>query len=885
MGSRRMDAGGSGVDRDSPLRFTFDGSDYTGLAGDTLASALLANGVDVVCASPIQGRPRGVVSAGVEEAGALVEVSAPWLDPIVPATAVELVDGLVAVGRPGVGVLPPDDTGARVADHRHLHVETLVVGGGIAGLRAARGAAGRVLVVDERHHLGGISPWSTKIEDLTTELIGRDDTALMTRATALGVYDDGYVVIYERARPVSRVHHVRAARVVLATGAHERPIAFADNDRPGIMLASAARTYVERFGVLPGERAIVFSNGSSGLGSALALHEAGVRIVAVLDVGPPSRADRERLHEAGIDVRDGWTVSGTRGDPRVSAVHAVGPDGQVETFDADLLLVAGGWNPAVQLWRGINGGLRYDDATACFMPDGARPPWLEITGAAAGEGIDPVVPYWYTPAEDLSHHYVDLQRDSTVADVLAATERRLRSTEHVKRETYIGTAIDQGRTSGVLTAAIVNGVLDAGPGAQGPTNARPPYTPVPFSVLAGLDRGPKLLDPIRTTPIHSWHQERDAPLENVGQWKRPWYFPIGDEDLPAAVHRECLAVRNQVGVMDASTLGKIEIVGPDAARFLDRVYTNRMSTLREGSIRYGLMLGLDGMVFDDGVVMRLAEDRFLATTTTGGAARVLDHLEEWLQTEWPDLRAYCTSVTEQWSTIAMNGPASRRVLEALGTSFPVDAASFPFMTWREGEVAGTTARVARVSFSGELAYEISVPGWFALSMWEAVMDAGAAQGITPYGTESMHVLRAEKGFVIVGQDTDGTVTPHDLGMSWIVRKDDSDFIGKRSLQRSDSVRPDRKQLVGLLPVEPDQLLPEGAQLVERDTGVIPMAMVGHVTSSYASPILGRTIALAMVESGRARHGQMLYAPLLGATISAEVTDPIFYDAEGARRDG
>jgi sarcosine oxidase subunit alpha len=297
------------------------------------------------------------------------------------------------------------------------------------------------------------------------------------------------------------------------------------------------------------------------------------------------------------------------------------------------------------------------------------------------------------------------------------------------------------------------------------------------------------------------------------------------------------------------------------------------------------MLGLDGMVFDDGVVMRLAEDRFLATTTTGGAARVLDHLEEWLQTEWPDLRAYCTSVTEQWSTIAMNGPASRRVLEALGTSFPVDAASFPFMTWREGEVAGTTARVARVSFSGELAYEISVPGWFALSMWEAVRDAGAAQGITPYGTESMHVLRAEKGFVIVGQDTDGTVTPHDLGMSWIVRKDDSDFIGKRSLQRSDSVRPDRKQLVGLLPVEPDQLLPEGAQLVERDTGVIPMAMVGHVTSSYASPILGRTIALAMVESGRARHGQMLYAPLLGATISAEVTDPIFYDAEGARRDG
>ncbi|MEA2579392.1 MAG: sarcosine oxidase, subunit alpha [Actinomycetota bacterium] len=880
-----MDVGGSGVDRDSSLGFTFDGTDYLGLAGDTLASALLANGVDVVGASPILGRPRGVVSAGVEEAGAMVEVGAPWLDPIVPATAVELVDGLVAMGRPGVGVLPADATGAQAADHRHLHVETLVVGGGIAGLRAAREATGRVLVVDERHHVGGISPWSTEIEDLTAELVTRDETALITRATALGVYDDGYVVIYERAQPVARVHHVRAARVVLATGAHERPIAFADNDRPGVMLASAARTYVEWFGVRPGNRAVVFSNGRSGLESAMALHEAGVEIAVVLDVGPASQPHRDRLREAGVEVREGWAVAGTEGESRLSAVHVAGPGGESETFDADLLLVAGGWNPAVQLWRGINGGLRYDDATACFVPDGAGPPWLEITGAAAGEGIDPVTPYWYAPAEDLSHHYVDLQRDSTVADVLAATDRRLRSTEHVKRETYIGTAIDQGRTSGVLTAAIVNGAQGAGPGAQGPTNARPPYTPVPFSVLAGLDRGPKLLDPIRTTPIHRWHQERDAPFENVGQWKRPWYFPLGNEDLPAAVHRECLAVRNEVGVMDASTLGKIEIVGPDAARFLDRVYTDRMSTLSVGSIRYGLMLGLDGMVFDDGVVMRLAENRFLATTTTGGAARVLDHMEEWLQTEWPDLRAHCTSVTEQWSTIAMNGPASRRVLEALGTSFPVDAPSFPFMTWREGEVAGIAARVARVSFSGELAYEINVPGWYGVSTWEALMDAGAAHGITPYGTESMHVLRAEKGFVIVGQDTDGTVTPHDLGMSWLVRKDDSDFIGKRSLRRSDTIRPDRKQLVGLLPVEPDQLLPEGAQLVERDTGVIPMAMVGHVTSSYASPILGRTIALAMVESGRARHGQMLHAPLLGATIAAEVTAPIFYDAEGARRDG
>jgi sarcosine oxidase subunit alpha len=454
----------------------------------------------------------------------------------------------------------------------------------------------------------------------------------------------------------------------------------------------------------------------------------------------------------------------------------------------------------------------------------------------------------------------------------------------VKRATYIGTAVDQGRTSGVLTAELVNTALGWDPGAQGPTNTRPPYTPVSYGALAGPYRG-DLLDPIRLTPIHASHVERGVVFENVGQWKRPWYFPRGGEPIDEAVARECLAVRNAVGAMDASTLGKIEVVGPDAPIFLDRMYTNRMSNLKPGSIRYGLICGLDGMVFDDGVAMRLAEDRYLVTTTTGGAARVLDHFEEWLQTEWTDLRVFCTSVTEQWAVVALNGPRAREVLAAVGTDVDLSKETFPHMSFRDGTVADIPARLARVSFSGELAFEIHVAGRDGPAVWEAVMAAGEPFAIAPYGTEAMHVLRAEKGYVIVGQDTDGTVTPFDLGMDWIVNPSKGDFIGRRSFSRPDTARPDRKQLVGLLPDAPEVLLPEGVQLVLQDTAAIPMVMAGHVTSSYRSAALGRTFALAMLKGGHAMHGQTVYAPMQQGTVAATVTLPAFYDPEGTRRDG
>ena len=849
MTSRRLPEGGSWIDRSKPLAFRFDGVEYEGFEGDTLASALLANGVIGGFRSPILGRPRGIMTAGPEEPNAFVEVSEPWFDPIVAATMVELVDGLVAEPRAGIGRLPTAGVPSRRTEHRHRHVETLVIGGGPSGRAAASAAAGRgdrVILVDERH----------RVDDPP------DGVTVLPRTTALGVYDDGYVVAHGRSPEIDRLWHIRAGHVVLATGATERPIAFAGNDRPGVMLAHAAAAYVKSFGVLPGTEVRIFTWTEGGIDPALVLGPAGAMVDTI---GSPGAGHVDGTW--GSDHLEGVILSDALGDRRTETV--------------DLLGVCGGWNPNLSLWRAIGGRVRFDPWRSCFVVADDGPDWLEVVGRAAGDGLQQGSSIWFVKSEDYSEYFVDLQRDQTVADIAAALDAGLTSVEHVKRATYIGTAIDQGRTSGVLTAAIVNQLLGAGPDAQGPTSARPPAVPVPYATIAGSDRG-DLLDPIRRTRIHPWHEEHGAVFEDVGQWKRPRYFPRDGEDMDSAVARECLAVRNAAGVLDASTLGKIEVIGPDAAAFLDRMYTNRMSTLAVGSIRYGFMLGLDGMVADDGVAMRLAEDRFFVTTTTGNAAMVLDRFEEWLQTEWPELRVYCTSVTEQWADVAIAGPKARDILGALGTDLDLSADAFPFMTFRDGTVAGIAARVARVSFTGELSYEILVDGRQAIGLWEAVLAAGGSIGITSYGTEAMHVLRAEKGFVIVGQDTDGTVTPDDLGMGWIVRKDDSDFIGRRSLRRSDTSRPDRKQLVGLLS---DDLLPEGAQIVEDDTGRSPMAMIGHVTSSYRSPILDRPIALAMVERGRERHGQTVFAPLPDRTIAAEIVSPVFYDPQGARHDG
>jgi sarcosine oxidase subunit alpha len=887
---------GGAIDRSKPLNFTFDGADYVGYKGDTLASALLANDVRVVARSVALGRPRGIVSAGSEEPSAVLQIEAPFPEPMMSAPLVELFDGLVASSLDGQGRLAHRPDPARY-DSVNAHCETLVVGGGLAGLTAAMHAADtghRVIVIDEGPDPGG---WALDsdgelglVAAAVESLRDRANVRILVRTTAFAYNDDNFVLAVEHrtnhlgfAAPVDvareRLWRIRAHDVVLATGAHERLIAFANNDLPGVMLAGSAQAYLNRYGVTPGRRAVVFTNNDSAYGAAADLAAAGMEIVAVIDV----RADTPEPRDLALLTEH--LVIAANGDGRVQSV-TVAPrlGGRPIVLEADLLLVSGGWNPTLHLFGQSGGKTQWSDEIAAFVPGSARQR-VRVVGAAAGDGLAAVAPFWFVESSDPALSFVDLQRDVTITDVRRATGAGMRSVEHVKRYTTAGTAHDQGKTSGLLASAVVAAALGREIATIGTTTFRSPYTPVAFATLAGRAGG-KLLDPVRVTSIHDWHVEQGAQFENVGQWKRPWFYPQPAEDLDAAVLRECAVARTGVAYMDGSTLGKIEVQGPDAGEFLDMIYTNVMSSLKVGSIRYGAMCHADGMIFDDGTVLRLRPDRFLLTTTTGNAATVLDWLEEWHQTEWPNLRVFCTSVTEQWATIAVVGPHSRALLATVAPDLAVDNDSFPFMTWRDSRVAGLPARVCRISFSGELAYEVNVAWTQGLALWEAITAAGVPFGLTPYGTETMHVLRAEKGYPIIGQDTDGTVTPHDLGMGWVVSKKKVDFIGKRSYTRAENVRTDRKQLVGLLPIDPAFRLKEGTQLIEGDTiGAPPVTMLGFVTSSYVSAQLGRTFALALVSSGRDRVGTQIHAAVGNRAVPVQVVGPVLVDPQGTRRDG
>lgn len=972
-------AGGGRIDRTISWRFTVDGEEFTGHPGDTLASALLANGSIAAGNSLYEDRPRGIMSAGVEEANALVRVEPRFpghvAESMLPATTVTLVDGLKAELLNGLGRLDPEEDQAEY-DKKYVHTDVLVVGGGPAGLAAAREAArsgARVMLLDDQPELGGSllsgstapglaetiegKPALEWVADVEAELVSGSESTVLNRTTAFGAYDANYVIAVQNrtdhlsspaASGVSRqrIWHIRANQVVLAPGAHERPLVFENNDRPGIMLASAVRSYLNRYAVAAGQRVVISTTNDSAYTVAADLQAAGIKVAAVVDARPQLTPVAAAAVESGIRVLIGSAVADTAAssDGRVQSVtvRSINDDGEltsgVEDIACDLLAVSGGWSPLVHLHSQRQGKLRWDDELAAFIPSTVVPN-QQIVGSGRGsfaladcltEGISagaaaaiaagyesavepspltepkasaPTRQLWLVPGgsgtpDDWHHHFVDFQRDQSVADVLRSTGAGMRSVEHIKRYTSISTANDQGKTSGVNAIGVIAAALrqageaSRGIGEIGTTTYRAPFTPVAFAALAGRQRG-GLFDPARKTSIHPWHVAKGALFEDVGQWKRPWYYPQDGEDMDAAVLRECAAVRDSVGFMDATTLGKIEIRGKDAGEFLNRIYTNAFKKLAPGSARYGVMCTADGMIFDDGVTLRLDDDTYFMTTTTGGAAKVLDWLEEWLQTEWPDLDVHCTSVTEQWTTIAVVGPKSRDVLAKvapdLAANGGLDAEAFPFMTFRETTLAsGVRARVCRISFSGELAYEINVPSWYGLNTWESVAAAGAEFNITPYGTETMHVLRAEKGYPIVGQDTDGTVTPQDAGMDWIVSKA-KDFIGKRSYSRADAQREDRKHLVSVLPVDGTIRLPEGTQLVEKGRSTNPaygpVRMEGFVTSSYHSAALGRSFGLALITNGRNRVGETLVAAAGDQLVDVVVAETVLFDSEGTRKDG
>ena len=999
MTGSRAPTGGR-IDRTRPLSFTFDGGRHQGFAGDTLASALIANGVRVVARSFKYHRPRGIMGAGAEEPSALVQLeNGADTEPNLRATQVELYDGLAAAsvnrwpslrwdlgaindllspifvagfyyktfihpkalwdrlyepalrGMAGLGrapTLPDPDS----YDHVHEHTDVLVVGGGPAGLGAALAASqtgARVIVVDEQSEMGGAllatpetidgHPAEEWVANTVAALRREAETRLLPRTTAIGYHDHNYIVLLERRAdhlaPAERhgtirqrLWHVRAKEVVLATGAHERPLVFADNDRPGVMLAGAAALYAHRYGARPGSRAVIFTNNDASYRSALILNDAGVEIAAVIDLRRETDGDAPgQVRARGIPILPGHGVVAVRGRFGVEGVGAMPLDGGGERvaggrheIECDLLAISGGFNPAVHLFCQAQGRLRFDEERAAFVPGtyaqharsaGAANGSLMLAdtlaegfgagrAAAAAAGFEPGMtvavpsagrwreaplrPLWLIPSRRSgAKQLVDFQNDVTAADIALAAREGFQSVEHVKRYTTAGMGTDQGKTSNVNALALLSRAVGRAIAETGTTTFRPPYTPVAFGALAGAGRG-ALADPVRVTPIHGWHVAAGAIFEDVGQWKRARHYPLPGEDMERAVRRECLAVRDAVGIFDASTLGKIELRGPDAAELLDRVYINDWKSLAIGRCRYGLMCREDGMVFDDGVTTRLGPDHYYMTTTTGNAARVLDWLEEWLQTEWPELRVYCTSVTEDWATVTLSGPRARELLAALAPGFAGEPHEFPFMSMKEGEVAGVPARVFRVSYTGALSYEINVAAGQGHHLWEAAMAAGRPLGIVPYGTEAMHVLRAEKGFIVVGQETDGSVTPGDLGFERLASKR-KDFIGRRSQRRPALIDPDRKQLVGLLPKNPDEVLQEGAQLVADPHAAIPMAMLGHVTSSYFAARTGRSVALAMIKGGRRRIGESVYAPLPGPTIEATIVAPMFYDPEGARRDG
>ena len=965
------------IDAQQALSFSWQGQQYRGYAGDSLASALLANGVSLFGRSFKYGRARGVYAVGVEEPNAIVNIgTGDRLTPNQRATEVELYPHLQAAAATGIPGLKRDTRASLRFMHKAMRagfyyktfikpqklwpwyerilrsfsglgsspeladpdkyqqhyqrVDVLIIGGGLAGLSLAQelnGSGLQALLVDERGYFGG--NWfmgnaqnnGAQLRALQTKLQNSTNVRLWSRTTAYALHDQNLVELLQRhtdqLAPDERSgtrhshHYVRARQIVLATGAHERLLCFGNNDLPMVMLASALAALVHNQALLPAGKTVLATNNDSVADLAWHLHQQGQR-PTIIDCRAQPSARMAQLQQQGVDIRCGYAVVSAHGRERLqslsiraikrSSANNWQPEGEAERMQCDLLAMSGGWNPALHLDSHTGNKPRWLASAQCFVSNSDLPDRYSLGAVCADFGGAEVdrqirqlkdallaqspwrseVPdnpwqqsdFYFVP--DSEYAFVDLQNDATLADIKQAIAENYRNIEHVKRYTALGFGSDQGKIGNIVGSAIAANILNSSIAEIGTTTYRPPYTGVSLGALAGSQAGAQF-DAKRYTPIHPWHASQPVVWELVGQWYRPRYYQkFAGESMQQAVERECLAARQGLAIMDASTLGKIDIQGPDARRLLNRVYTNLWSKLAPGCCRYGIMLDENGMVIDDGVTACINDKHFVMTTTTGGAARIYQWLEYWLQTEWPDLQVYLNSVTDHWCTIALVGPHSREFIQQLCPELDFSPEAFPFMHWRPTRLYGQEVRIMRISFSGELSYEINIQANYGLQLWQRLMQLGAEYDITPYGTETLHVLRAEKGFIIVGQDTDGSQCPEDLGLGWLVKnKADYSFIGERSLARAYLKNSaGRKQLVGLSSVDKNSVLTEGSQLsVSKNSSELQ----GHVSSSYYSPILQKAIALALVVNGHARMGERLYArSSSGAGIEVEVCSPVFY---------